>query len=445
MKFGIHQYKQIIVIISIIIFLIYGFFLVKNKGLAIKEKSAKFLFNKKIRKLKFQSMKNGEWQILKRGNNVIYFHRAIYDPRKFPRYRTPSITMYALSNTRTVSEMAGVTCNYIFNNKTITEKPKIWLFTTGYRYKETHLQEYVFNCPVNKVSFIPTYIFLRRDSSSAIMKIEIPYHGKNLITLCVPLVYGSIDTTMVIEWFEYQRQLGIDLIELSVWQVTEKLLNIFKYYESINFLILNIVDIPYKVVLREPGNPLHPSRKPFFLKAFMPLPLNECFLMNALRSKYILSLDFDEFIFMNTKNFSKYSHLIRHYDKKPNFVNLLIGKIDIDVTCKEKQKHDHFIFQHKYRQKLSKMVYLYNPKSFVNAKNCPFVGNHYCIWKFEKTQKYFPMAEKKYAFVAHFRKKENCGKDLSDYIKDHTINDLEIILSKRFRKIKKLFKKKNII
>ncbi|CAD5125771.1 unnamed protein product [Dimorphilus gyrociliatus] len=439
------QLKQLVCLLSLISLALVGYLFTHLESRISKRRAKEFIFSGETKKLKFQSMKNGEWQTLERGENIIYFHRALYDSRNFSRFSTPSITMYALSNTRDPREVSGVVCTYILRNQTVTEKAKVLLFTTAYRYKETHLQEYVFNCPVSKVYPIPTYIFLKRDNSTATLKIEIPYSGSNAITVCVPFVYGSMDRSMVTEWFEYQRYFGVDAVELAVWQVSNDLLQIFKYYESINFLTLTIIDIPYKIQLDQPSNPLHPSKKPFYLKAFMPIPLNECYLMNSLRSKYVLSLDFDEFIFTNLNKYPKYTDLLKAYDTKPTFVNLIVGRIKVDVTCKENEKTEHFIFQHKYRQRLSEMRYLDNPKSFVNTKNCPFIGNHYCVWRWEKSQKYYPKANKVDAFVAHYRKQKTCGKEVNKYVKDTTIDRIEGKLSEHFNIVKQYFKTKSLL
>lgn len=395
----------------------------------------------KLEKLTFQDLKNGEWQTLENKGNIVYFHRAIYDTRKFDKWSSPCVTMFVLSNTQETKDLEDIICGYTFFNKTIKRKTRVILTDQAYRWPETHLQEFVVQCPVNGIYPIPTYVFVEREKKQrATLKIERPYSGRYNLGICVPVVYGSFDPDMLIEWFEFHKFFGIEFFDITLWNVNKKVLKIFKHYEKNKEAMLNLVDIPFQVRLDNSNSELNPSKKPYFLKAFMPIALNECYLMNSLRAKYIISMDFDEFLYINNVKYRNYHNFMQRFDYK-GFANVIIGKINFDITCQLESKNlierQTFIFKHSYRQPFKSMIVTDNPKSFSKPLNCPYIGNHFCVWNHEKTQYGYPRVGSKDVFIAHFRKKEECDeKILKTYEQDQTLNKLKELIIQRFKSIK---------
>lgn len=380
-----------------------------------------------------------EWHIWNDNNNTIYIHRAILDSRKFKSWKTPAVTLLVLSNTRKTRNLGEVYCSYELKDTVVKRRAKIILPVEAFRYKITKLQEFAIHCPIDEVFPIPTFVTVERNNSRATLKIERPYPGSDFMMVCVPLVYGSFNPSMLVEWFEYLKYFGISMVEIPMWEVSENVSKIFNYYEKEKFLVLSKMEIPFEVVLDQPKNPLHPSKKPNFLKAFVPIALNECLLMNSLRAKYILSLDLDEFVFLNTSVYPNFRSLVDVYVKniEPTTVQVQMGKIKFDVSCGYKIPNQHFLMTHKYREELSKMKYGDNPKSFMNVNTCPFIGNHYCMWVFEREQRHRLRVLPNECFIAHFRKYDFCGPSVSEYIIDDTLKNIEFSLSNQFSKVKK--------
>lgn len=433
--------KKLTWIISCI-FMIFGIF----NLLYVKRKSIEgrnVVEYEKLEKLTFQDLKNGEWQTLQKKSNIVYFHRAIYDRRKFHEWSSPCITMFVLSNTLKISDLKDITCGYTFFNKTIKRNIMIKLTDHAFRWRETHLQEFVIQCPVNGIYPIPTYVFLERsDTEKTTLKIERPYSGKYDIGLCVPVVYGSFNTDKLIEWFEFHKYFGVDFFDITLWNVSYSVLKVFKHYEAEQDAMLNVIDIPFQVKVDSLHSELKPSKKPYFLKAFMPIALNECYLMNSLRANYILSIDFDEFIYLNLTKYRNFNEFLKHFGSRKNFVNLLMGKIYFDITCQLKANdstsRQSFILQHSYRQSLKSMIFEDNPKSFSKPSNCPYIGNHFCVWYKEKSQTGFPRAYHKDVFISHFRKKEKCDEKIKKtYEKDNSLVRVEHALVPKFKIAKK--------
>ncbi|CAD5115041.1 unnamed protein product [Dimorphilus gyrociliatus] len=387
---------------------------------------------------KIEPKDSGEWHIWRNHSNVIYIHRAIYDSRNFSRWQTPAVTLMVLSNTQRHSDLGTIICSYTISNKTVSRTAKVIFPVSGFRYKLTNLQEFAIQCPVDDIYPIPTFITVSRGVDSAILKIERPYPGNEAITVCVPLVYGSFDAGMLIEWFEYLKFFGVSMVEIAMWEVPSSVSQIFDYYEKQGFLLVNKMEIPFKIDLYEPDNERLPSSKPKFLKAFVPIALHECLTMNALRSRYILSLDFDEFIYLNISVFPSFIELVDSYvgNKKTSTVQVQTGKIKFDVTCGRKLSSPHFIISHKFREDFSVMTYNDNPKSFMSTSNCPFIGNHYCMWRNERFQKHYLRVPTSHAFIAHFRKHVYCLKKVARYAMDTTLTEIEPFLVENFNKAK---------
>ncbi|CAD5111567.1 unnamed protein product [Dimorphilus gyrociliatus] len=400
----------------------------------------------KLEKLAFQDLINGEWQTLKKDSNIIYFHRAIYDSRKFEKWSSPCVTMFVLSNTQEVNDLEDLTCGYTFFNRTIRRNTNVILTDKAFRWHETHLQEFVVQCPVDGIYPIPTYIFIERNTNDrATLKIERPYAGSHDIGICVPVIYGSFDTHMLIEWFELHKFFGVNFFDITVWNVSSDVLSVLKYYESQQQLLLTLVDIPFKVKLDQTASGLQPSKKPFFLKAFMPIALNECYLMNSLRAKYMLSLDFDEFIYINMTKYRSYNQLLQNFHHDEYFVNLLMGKVKFDISCQMTLKSSSYIFRHAFRQPLETMKMADNPKSFFRPTNCPYMGNHFCVWNKEVSQKGYPRAKTSQVFVSHFRKREKCEESVKQkYQIDRTLKFAAPTLLERFAKVKNKLRLKKI-
>ncbi|CAD5115040.1 unnamed protein product [Dimorphilus gyrociliatus] len=384
-------------------------------------------------------LKSAEWHIFYSQGTSLYVHRAIYDSRKFENWQSPCVTLYVLSNVRRVKSIGSIFCKY--GNAKEVEAVVLWT-NEAYRYPFTGLQEYVIHCPIN-VQIVPNRIKIRKEKEVAELTIEKPQPGNEVISVCVPITYGSFDTKQLIEWFEFLRFFGVRTIDITIWRVPDNVLKVFKYYEQQNVVFINKMELPFKVSIDSRQNKLKPSRKPYLIKAFMPMALNECFIMNHLRSKYVLSLDFDEHIIMNSSHFSSFHELIQSYEK-PGLVQVELCKLRYDVSCNMKVDDKYFIFQHRYRQNISSASVLDNPKSFITTSNCPYIGNHFCVWYNEKSQKEFPKVKLHLAHIAHYRKWKTCGEELEYFELDDALlpfkSDLTARFDREMRKYQEFYK-----
>lgn len=378
---------------------------------------------------------SGAWRIFNSKGNKIYFHRAIYDERVFEKWGSPCVTLYVASNTLQINELRTIYCKFSASEE--VKATVIWT-NEAYRYPFTGIQEYVIQCPL-KIFPVPNYVFIRRDNETTAIAIEKPVKGNQFISVCVPIVYGSFETNQLIEWFEFLRYFGIKMIDIYYWKVSDNVLKVFEYYREQNIVSLKQVQFPIPVEMYEQGDKLKPSQKPYMIKAFMPLSLNECFLMSHLKSKYVLSLDLDEHIIFNSTKYANYKELIQYYER-PGMVQVETTKLRYDVSCGKKIDDRHFIFEHRYRQNKSSSSILDNPKSFMSTSNCPYIGNHFCLWVNEKNQTFLPKAQLNEVHVAHYRKWETCGDELNYFELDDSLLPFKEDLEEIFNDVKTDFR-----
>lgn len=373
------------------------------------------------------------------------------------------IFIYFLSNSRSIANVTTLLCDFITDDNIIHRAvAKIIVPKKSYRYFWTGLQEYFLTCKLNdKRSKVNKVSLTDKDTKNSIdLVVKYPYSTPKNITLCLPIVYGFFERNMLIEWFEYYKWLGVDNFHTDVWNVSSSVLDVLKFYERENLISFQYVKSPIDFNYEWKENSLITNEKPMILKSLMAPLLNECFLLNKKRSKYILSVDFDEFITL--KKQKKLLKLFEEYNKKFDCTSQLsFGHLFFDVTCNlTRMDTSSFLFSHTFRD--TDFRY-YAKKSLINPNNCDYISNHECI---RSNNEYLSNFKNFYScyvklddgYFGHYRKQSKCDREKVDtYIEDTIMlryqDDLHVLFknanykfqnfltAKKFNNILKIIKK----
>ena len=176
------------------------------------------------------------------------------------------------------------------------------------------------------------------------------------------------------EWIEVHSLLGVTHSYIYNGSLsTEMNADVFEYYEKRGRLTLIQMPPPAVDDFSEEGARLG-----------SPAALNDCMLRNMHTSRFIIPIDFDEFIVPRLH--ANYSTMIEHIDRTMNF----------------KESHHTYAFRMAYffqyfphdvtqprslktlriRHRTSAGEFLFGSKSFVDPRLCLSVFNHYCWIRF---------------------------------------------------------------
>ncbi|XP_025100823.1 uncharacterized protein LOC112568038 [Pomacea canaliculata] len=133
-------------------------------------------------------------------------------------------------------------------------------------------------CPVEDNNYIPVYT---------------PEVVKGGLAICGKVAFGSLlDPLKLVEWFEMQKLLGVDKIQILDFGNPENVTRVFKYYQNTGLLSI----FPYKL----PGRPwgrgfTDETRVLYQLNQDEDFPILECRLRLA-GYEYVMGIDMDEII-----------------------------------------------------------------------------------------------------------------------------------------------------
>ncbi|CAD5125947.1 DgyrCDS14126 [Dimorphilus gyrociliatus] len=391
------------------------------------------------------------WSILRIKDNIeIWALSAIVQDSETSHtigYKHPALVIFFVANTRYLDKKANLICDIIaFNGSIKSRRAKVNTLKKSYRYKETGLQDYFITCPLYKDDTKLRKVGLRWRKASIQLDVLYPYSKPSNLTICVPILYGYFEKNMLIEWFEYYKWLGVESIHVYPWRVSKTVMDVLRFFENKGMVVVKSIKNPVEINYKWKESMLFTNKKPMMIKAIMPPILNECFLMNSKRSRYVLSIDFDEVLMVRQKE--RLFTLIERYQKQKNcHSQLTFGQYFFEVSCNKTKNHPSFLFSHVFRQKDKYFRYV-APKSIIDPRFCEYYGNHFCSRKIpayiNKKKEIFSkcLINRRDGFIAHFRKKSTCfRRTVNEYTEEKSLEKLKRDLEPIFKSAKQNFAK----
>nr|KAG5707358.1 hypothetical protein BaRGS_005325 [Batillaria attramentaria] len=71
-------------------------------------------------------------------------------------------------------------------------------------------------------------------------EIVVPKDGKHKVAVCIKVVYGDPDPERLVEWLEFSRLVGVDVVQMFYHSVniSRRGLDVLQYYNSTGFVSL---------------------------------------------------------------------------------------------------------------------------------------------------------------------------------------------------------------
>eukprot|EP00106_Octopus_bimaculoides_P021013 XP_014788455.1 PREDICTED: uncharacterized protein LOC106882325 isoform X2 [Octopus bimaculoides] len=319
----------------------------------------------KIRKQKI-------YQILMFNNEIVYLYKVFYDDRDSHWGRKylqilavgPKINKTIYVNLwfgKDVTSKSVSSCSITKNGLDTNITSNIYL-------------QYFFSCEI-KDNKIPKYVSLYFDNCtprSNLLHVEVPERKrKHKFAICIETSYGHIDPSVIIEFVEYNKLMGVTSISVYPSIISTNNRKVFQQYEKEG--IISISETP---------SPLDGDSWAILMLS-SPISYNDCMLRQMYSAEYIIPIDFDEILVpkLSAKN---YSELLNNIDsiyrtKKP-FSIYSFPTFLFFTTCGTKINDPKCsnIFRFVYRLKT-----IGHLKSIVNPRKCLSVFNHYCKVNFK--------------------------------------------------------------
>ena len=115
-----------------------------------------------------------------------------------------------------------------------------------YAQFEVDMQNAEFSCSVSKPQMESlgmnhfTYVTFAEDTCFEkpfhVMKITFPKRVKNSVAICPKIIYGPLDPQKLLEWFEYNREMGVTKVFAYNSEVSPDAMRVLDYYRKIGFL-----------------------------------------------------------------------------------------------------------------------------------------------------------------------------------------------------------------
>lgn len=85
---------------------------------------------------------------------------------------------------------------------------------------------------------------LQADACPQITKVVYPTRQVGEMAICSKMAYGTMKAIHLIEWFEYNRLMGVDRIITMVQLINRDAFQVFKYYQAKGVLDMDIFPSP---------------------------------------------------------------------------------------------------------------------------------------------------------------------------------------------------------
>ena len=318
---------------------------------------------------------NQYWQTWQDETSAIFLYSAFYDDRvvigNLPVVRILAVTLNA---------PADLFCQIWYDEFDMPFLVKADSVSSGRGDKfpgYIKYDQFLYSCALPTVLPVPSHVSIATGSctnSSFYLPITASKNSTETkdFGICVAIAFGQIPHSHFVEWMEFHRIFGVDE---------------FNIYNGSISSDMNIVFNPYieKGILRV--FPMPPPINDFSKKGVKlgsPASLNDCMMRNWYRYKYIILLDFDEFII--PRMHSNYTSMLAAIDITKNLTSPWRS-----YTFRNTYHFDHFpvdasqpeyLKTMRYRTRIEPSRFLYAAKSFIDPRQCLSVFNHYCYRRF---------------------------------------------------------------
>lgn len=112
-----------------------------------------------------------------------------------------------------------------------------------YSNRDSLLQRVQFSCPITMesksiegVSIITDYNRTCHTASKYFIEVQTPLQGE--FAVCGTVLYGNLSAELLLEWFEVQRLIGVEMTVSYTFELNKDATKIIEYYESIGFTVV---------------------------------------------------------------------------------------------------------------------------------------------------------------------------------------------------------------
>ncbi|KAK7473960.1 hypothetical protein BaRGS_00034789, partial [Batillaria attramentaria] len=132
------------------------------------------------------------------------------------------------------------------------------------------------------------------------LDITLPKDGTNKIGICAKMAYGDLDPELLVEWFEFAKLVGVDVVQVFYHIVSERAMDVFRYYENTGFVML----LPITLAVKKGSSPrvYHGTSegeapRGTLVNLWMDgkVTLNDCW-HRLSRYDFVIIMDFDELL-----------------------------------------------------------------------------------------------------------------------------------------------------
>ena len=234
------------------------------------------------------------------------------------------------------------------------------------------------SCPVPDVETLPVRVSMSFSKCTEIgvyLPVQIPPREEhNEFGVCVPAAYGTVPLTRFVEWVEFYRLFGVTEFNVYNSTMTSELQDAFKYYQSMG--LLNV--LPLSTPLE--GNMSHVAVE---LSEFA--SMNDCMMRNMYNYKYMVLVDFDEFIIPSKDD--SYAGLLRRIDKAEKLAHAWYSYSFRNAYHFDQYPEDEtqpwYLHTMRYRFHQEPSKHLFRCKSFIDPRTCLSTFHHYCMIRFD--------------------------------------------------------------
>ena len=245
------------------------------------------------------------WQVQQDGQEDIVVYSAFYDDRPI----VGVLPWIRVLGVRRLSD-TPLWC-YIWYSQTqapLAVPAEVIITGNNHRVEGGKLySQHLISCQLNKSDFIPTHVSIAtRLCGNSTVYLEIVHNRKSdkwahNFGICVKVSFGYLPPEEIVEWIEAYSMFGVTHVSIYNSSIDSRLDRVFDYYRQKG--ILELRQIPPAV--EDYGN------KGIRLGA--PASLNDCMLRNMYSHRFLVVVDFDEFIVPRIHN--NYLDMLEYIDR----------------------------------------------------------------------------------------------------------------------------------
>ncbi len=318
------------------------------------------------------------WHIFTNGTTEIYIYSAIYDNRDHLN-GTHYVRLFAIS--RNLPDQ--LFCLFWNTDKEGLGIRKAHIDKNGHGHYIDKLfhDQHFYSCEVEKDShgqqIVPTYVTMTLQPSyqkpSHFIPVQIPripgsFNSQGAVLgICVSVSFHHTDLWRIAEWVETNRLFGVHEINIYPANISESNLKLLQHYEKEG--IVKLFPIPcIKECITFDGNAIYSA-----------IALNDCMYRNMYKYKYVICIDFDEYI-ISQKNYN-YDALLKNINTSYNVTRFTSGYSFLNtyfwVSCNQSKDDPANSYIFRYFRHVSPSPG--GVKSFINPRLCLSLFNHYCL------------------------------------------------------------------